>query len=317
MVGRHDLALRRLRARHRTAEFRAGGESRRLEPQVFDLVALLVERQHRPVARDELIEVVWRGRIVRGDHSARINAARRAVGDSGGAQAVIRTLPRRSFRFVAQVEAVEGEPGNASEGGSQHVRFCRSRDETRIAYAISGRGPVLARRALAHASRTRQPDGATPPRRARTVVHARALRPARQISDWQVEDFSLEAHLADLEAVIAAAKLDRFVLYATPQGVPIAVRDARAWSRAGGAPDPARRIRSGEAGARRRRRPGAGGRLSRAHAAWLGPAGLAVPPGLGVDLRAGRDPEQLRSLVDLQKMTTTPENAVRLRRAFM
>jgi len=76
-----------------------------IEPQVFDLLAHLVRNPERVVGRDELLREVWDGRIVSDSAIAnRINAARRAIGDSGDAQRLIRTVPRKGFRFIATVE---------------------------------------------------------------------------------------------------------------------------------------------------------------------------------------------------------------------
>lgn len=89
-------------------ELRAAGAARPVEPQVFDLLRLLIENRERVVSRDDLITSVWNGRIVSETTiSARINAARRAVGDSGSRQTVIKTIPRRGYRFVANVEQTE------------------------------------------------------------------------------------------------------------------------------------------------------------------------------------------------------------------
>ena len=75
-----------------------------IEPQVFDLLRLLIENRDRIVGKDEIIDAVWDGRIVsEATMSSRMSAARRAVGDDGRRQEVIRTLPRRGFRFVAWV----------------------------------------------------------------------------------------------------------------------------------------------------------------------------------------------------------------------
>jgi TolB-like protein len=86
------------------AELRAGGTMCPLEPQVYAVLALLVENRERLVSVDELIEKVWNGRVVSDAAVAsRIRSVRQALGDDGQRQAFVRTLPRRGFRFVADV----------------------------------------------------------------------------------------------------------------------------------------------------------------------------------------------------------------------
>ena len=68
---------------------------------MFDLLIYLVENRDHVVTKDDLIETIWDGRIVsESTLTSRINAARKAVGDSGKDQAVIRTIARKGFRFV-------------------------------------------------------------------------------------------------------------------------------------------------------------------------------------------------------------------------
>ena len=87
-----------------TVELRAGGEVRSVEPQVFALLALLVENRERLVSRDEIIEKVWDGRIVSDAAVAsRVKSARQALGDDGKAQRFIKTIHGQGFRFVADV----------------------------------------------------------------------------------------------------------------------------------------------------------------------------------------------------------------------
>ena len=86
-------------------ELRRGAESIAVEPQVFDLLIYLVQNRDRVVSKDDLIASVWGGRIVSDSTlTSRINAARKAVGDSGGSQKVIRTIARKGLRFVGDVE---------------------------------------------------------------------------------------------------------------------------------------------------------------------------------------------------------------------
>src|SRR5271168_3338754 len=81
-----------------------------VEPQVFDLLVYLVRNRDRVVTKDDLIDSVWGGRIVSDSAlTTRLNAARKAVNDSGAAQRVIRTVPRRGVRFIGEVSE-EGEP---------------------------------------------------------------------------------------------------------------------------------------------------------------------------------------------------------------
>ncbi len=90
-----------------TYEVRRGDAVVPVEPQVFELIVLLAENPDRVVTRDELVERVWRGRIVsEATISSRIKAARQALGDDGSAQRVIRTVHGRGFRLVAPVEVV-------------------------------------------------------------------------------------------------------------------------------------------------------------------------------------------------------------------
>jgi DNA-binding winged helix-turn-helix (wHTH) protein len=81
-----------------------------VQPQVFDLLVYLIRNRDRVVSKDDLIASVWSGRIVSDStFTSRINAARKAVGDSGEDQKLIRTIPRKGFRFVG---AVNEQPGN-------------------------------------------------------------------------------------------------------------------------------------------------------------------------------------------------------------
>ena len=89
-------------------ELRAGDVLVALEPQVFDLLVYLIENRDRVVSKDDLIASVWAGRIVsESTLTSRINAVRRAIGDTGEKQSCIRTFARKGFRFVALVEATD------------------------------------------------------------------------------------------------------------------------------------------------------------------------------------------------------------------
>jgi DNA-binding winged helix-turn-helix (wHTH) protein/TolB-like protein len=85
-------------------ELSRGGEQIALEPQVFDLLVYLLQNRERVVSKDDLLESVWGGRIVSdATLDSRIAAARRAVADSGTAQALIRTFARKGVLFVGEL----------------------------------------------------------------------------------------------------------------------------------------------------------------------------------------------------------------------
>src|SRR6266700_220548 len=79
-------------------ELRLGPGLVSIEPQVFDLLVYLIRKRDRVVSKDDMIADVWNGRIVSDSAlTARINAARTAVRDSGAAQRLIKTLPRKGI----------------------------------------------------------------------------------------------------------------------------------------------------------------------------------------------------------------------------
>ena len=92
-------------------ELRRGSALVPVEPQVFDVLVYLIQNRDRVVSKDDLIASVWGGRIVSDSTlTSRINAARKAVGDSGGEQRLIRTVARKGIRFVAEVTEGQQEP---------------------------------------------------------------------------------------------------------------------------------------------------------------------------------------------------------------
>ncbi|MGY4233563.1 TolB-like protein/Flp pilus assembly protein TadD [Bradyrhizobium sp. USDA 4449] len=101
-------------------ELQRGADVVSIAPQVFDLLDYLIRNRERVVTKDELINAVWNGRNVSDAAlTTRLNVARSAIGDSGEEQRLIKTLPRKGFRFVGQVrearEAAGPNPGDAFE----------------------------------------------------------------------------------------------------------------------------------------------------------------------------------------------------------
>ena len=100
-------------------ELRRGGEPIDVEPQVLDVLIYLVENRERVVSKDDLIASVWAGRIVSdATLSSRIYAARKALGDTGQDQKLIRTIPRKGHRFIGAVSTPSkgDEPARARDG---------------------------------------------------------------------------------------------------------------------------------------------------------------------------------------------------------
>jgi TolB-like protein/tetratricopeptide (TPR) repeat protein len=95
-------------------ELHRGADVVSVTPQVFDLLDYLIRNRERVVSKDDLINAIWNGRIVSdGALTTRLNVARSAIGDSGEEQRLIKTLPRKGFRFVATVLEAQG-PGCAA-----------------------------------------------------------------------------------------------------------------------------------------------------------------------------------------------------------
>jgi TolB-like protein len=102
-------------------ELHRGADLVSVAPQVFDLLDYLIRNRERVVSKDDLINAIWNGRVVtEAALTTRLNVARSAIGDSGEEQRLIKTLPRKGFRFVglvveAQGSAVAAAPDNPIE----------------------------------------------------------------------------------------------------------------------------------------------------------------------------------------------------------
>src|SRR5262245_51789937 len=93
-------------------ELTRGSEAIAVGPQVFDLLAYLLQNRTRVVSKDDLIDAVWRGRIVsESTLTSHINAVRKAIGDSGEEQRLVRTIARKGYRFVGDVRESDASEG--------------------------------------------------------------------------------------------------------------------------------------------------------------------------------------------------------------
>jgi len=304
-----------------TREFLASGQPRAVEPQVFDLLLHLIQERHRLVPVDELVDVVWNGRIVSDSAiSARISAARRVLGDDGRRQQWIRTVQRRGFRFVGSAETLRDGAPEATPQHHQRVAFCRSRDGTRPAYATSGDGYPLVK--AGHWLTHLEKDWNSPlwrPFLDRLSESFRVVRYDQRgngLSQWDVADFSLERFVEDLEAVVATSGLDRFALYGTSQGAPAAVAyAARHPDRVSrlilhGGYEKGRTVRASE-----EERLKGEALLTLIRHGWGMPDSAFIEAFATMFIPAGTQ-AQIGSLAELQRSTTSPQNAAALRSAI-
>jgi pimeloyl-ACP methyl ester carboxylesterase len=300
-------------------ELRRGSDLISLEPQVLDLLTYLMQNRDRVVSRDDLIASVWGGRIVSDSTlSTRINAARKAIGDSGEQQRLIRTMARKGFRFTGTVTEhvkLNETAAVAAAIPQQEVHFCTASDEVRIAYASAGQGVPLVKAAnwLNHL----EYDWHSPIWS--HLLHALAAERrliryderGNGLSDWDVDDISFEAFVRDLETVVDAAGLERFSLFGISQGSAVSIAYTVRH------PERVDRLilYGGFARGRARRNPEqAETLLALIRQGWGSdnPAfrqfftSLFVPDG---------NPEQMQWFNDLQRITTSPENAVRIMQA--
>ncbi|MSO46130.1 MAG: alpha/beta fold hydrolase [Acidobacteria bacterium] len=300
-----------------------------LATKVFETLRVLLERSGRLVTKDELMRQLWPDTVVEENNlSHNISVLRRVLGERPTDGPFIETVPRVGYRFVADVTQAapvtiaEPPPRSAAPAATlrHDIRFCTSGDGTRIAYSTVGTGPPLAKAAnwLSHIEY--EWDSPVWKHWIHTISqHHRLVRWDERgcgLSDWNVEDLSIEAWVRDQEAVIDAAGLDRFVLLGISQGGAVAAAYAArhpervshlvlcgAYSR----------------GARHRGDP----RDMEARTAFLNLTRL----GWGQNNPAFRQlfttrfipdagPDEMQWFNDLQRLSTSPENAVRLMDAF-
>jgi DNA-binding winged helix-turn-helix (wHTH) protein len=128
-----------------------GATALAVEPQVFDLLAYLIENRERVVSKDDLRTAVWEGRIVsESTLSSSINAVRTVIGDNGEDQRLVRTLPRKGFRFVGPVreeQAPAAPAGGARGSAGESVTVAPEQHlDQRIEPSTGGVAPVASPR---------------------------------------------------------------------------------------------------------------------------------------------------------------------------
>lgn len=310
-------------------ELRLGGALVTVEPQVFDLIEFLVRQRDHVVSRDQLIENVWRGRIVSESTLAtRINAARKAIGDDGATQALIKTIQRKGVRFVGEVREDHSGPNagpsatpgeRPSDPPPQNISFCRTADGISLPVASVGNGPVLLKTSnwINHI----EYDWISPvfsPLFARLAGRFQLIRydgRGNGLADREVSDISFDAFLHDLETVATTIGSPRFTLLGLSQGCASAIAYAVAH------PERVSHLvlYGGYAQGRNQRASPGDDRKAEAFLALMrqgwGEDGSAFMRAFSSIYLPNGTPEQIKWFADVQRMSCSGEMAARLRRA--
>jgi DNA-binding winged helix-turn-helix (wHTH) protein/pimeloyl-ACP methyl ester carboxylesterase len=202
-----------------------------LRLKVFDTLCVLVENAGRLVTKQELIDTVWPETTVEENNlNHNVSVLRKALGDQPTGQQYIETVPRVGYRFVAPVEAgvlQSTRSLSTAARARQEIRYCTTSDGVRLAYATTGNGPpfVKASNWLTHLDF----EWGSPIWRhwyAALSLHHRLVRYDERgngLSQRDVPDVSFDTWVRDLETVVDAAGLDRFPLLGISRGGPIAI----------------------------------------------------------------------------------------------
>ena len=313
-------------------ELRSGSALIPIEPQVFDILDFLIRNRDRVVSKDDLLTAIWGGRLVSDSAiAARINAARRAVGDSGEQQHWIRTIARKGFRFVGDVSEDVGSrsltsgakaPDQQAPNGisrDQEITFCRTKDGVDLAIASAGRGMPLVRpcRWFTHVEH----EWHNPFRADLYHFLADRFRLIRYdgrcngLSDWDVADVSFEALQHDLDTVVDALGLRSYALLGISQGSSLSIAHAVRY------PERVSKmvLHGGYALGWSKRAPRRGldvkTFLTLMREGW-GDEHSAFQKMLCTGMLPNASAEMIRWLAELQRAASSPENTVRLRGTF-
>jgi DNA-binding winged helix-turn-helix (wHTH) protein/pimeloyl-ACP methyl ester carboxylesterase len=212
------------------------GQPIALTAKVFETLRVLLERPGRLVTKDELMQHLWPDTVVEENNlTQNISVLRRALGEQRAGLGFIETVPRVGYRFLAEVRRpgsthrapLPPPPAASSRTLRQEIRFCTTPDDVRIAYSAVGAGPPLAKTAnwLSHIEH----EWDSPVWRHWIREISRRHRLVRWdergcgLSDWNVEELSLDAWVRDTQTVVDALALDRFALLGISQGGAAAV----------------------------------------------------------------------------------------------
>ncbi len=300
------LPRQRLQWRHRDLLRRAGRWVELVEVDPTD------EEAHVAIMRQALTVGDRAGARRQFEFLERMLHEELGIGPSAEALALREQATDAPTASPAQV----GDPRYSSLA-AQSIHFCATPDGVRLAYAVSGDGPPLVKAAnwLTHLDY----DWESPVWRhwwQGLSGRHRLIRYDERgcgLSQWDVDDFSLESFVRDLESVVDSLGLERFPLLGISQGGPIAITYAARH------PERVERLilyGTGVLGRRRKARSDADHRQLDALAELMRGSWGADEPSFQRVYNARFMPdgpiEQWRAFDELQKRTAPPQNAVRL-----
>jgi len=120
------------------------GETVSLTPKVFDTLEVFVENAGRLIEKDELMQKLWQDRFVeKSNLTYNVKMLRKALGDSASKPVFIETVPKRGYRFIAEVRRVELEEKDSPENFSAS-KITKPQISTRHHFSVERQGNVIA-----------------------------------------------------------------------------------------------------------------------------------------------------------------------------
>ena len=304
--------------------FSREGEVIRLRGKVFDTLTVLVSNAGKLIRKDELLQMVWPETVVEENNlDTSISQLRKVLGSD---HVFIETVPRQGYRFLPEVREVsngiaDANPKDASPWKTpvipkQEINFFTASDGVRIAYSKAGSGPPLVKAAnwLNHLDfEWHSPIWAHWVHE--LTKHHTLIRYDERgngLSDWNIHDFSFNAWVRDFETLIDTVGLERFPLLGISQGGAVSVAYAAKH------PERVSHLILYGAFPRGWMLRGSGEEIERRNALLT-----LIRLGWGKDNPAFRQlwstlfmpdasPEQIDWFNELQRVTTSPENAIQL-----
>jgi DNA-binding winged helix-turn-helix (wHTH) protein/pimeloyl-ACP methyl ester carboxylesterase len=295
-------------------------EEIRLRGKLFETLRVLVENAGKLVRKDAFMESVWPDSVVEDNNlDYCISQLRKLLHPAK----YIETVPRHGYRFVAEVTTVKPngrliqletamQQPNAPD---QEIQFFTTSDGVRIAYNIGGQGPLLVR--TIHWLNHLDFEWKTPLRRqwlSEIMRHNTLLRYDQRgsgLSDWNVSDFSFERTVQDFEELVDTVGLEKFAILGGCQGAAVGIAYA--------VRHPARvtKLIINGTFANGWPAPGPGARehldamLTLIRSGW-GRDNPAFRQLWTTLFRPDADPAEVAWLNDLQRISSSPENAARM-----